>query len=286
MKILFTPLAKISRTIKFSAPHKFVPFASALAAALFLTGCATQRGEDHLQAVLWYQHAAEARALYYQAYNLASDRLTELTRNAAASSNKLAVIMDVDETVLNNGPFEARLIKNEQDFTLPTWDKWVNECKAERLPGAVDFLQQAASQHVEIFYITDRTSGELLATAANLRAQGFPMADAQHLLPADGTPGKQNRRQLVAAKGYSVVMLFGDSLPDFSTQFDKTNSLERAAAVDQAREEFGRKYIMLPNPMYGAWERLLAQDAARAGVTERKDFLNLPLPPPPPRTGQ
>jgi 5'-nucleotidase (lipoprotein e(P4) family) len=260
------------------APLKCSWLPAVLAGSLFLTSCASPRGQDHLQAVLWYQHAAEARALYYQAYNIACDRLAALTQNVPGS-NKLAVIVDVDETVLNNGPFEAGLIQKGRDFTQPAWEDWTKQCKAERLPGAVEFLNLAVSRNIDVFYITDRSTNEYQATAQNLRAQGFPMVDDKHLLLADDNPGKQKRRNRVENEGYTVIMLFGDSLPDFSTQFDQANSLERAAAVDKAKDEFGRKYIILPNPMYGAWERVLKKDATQAGISKRPDFLNLPPPP-------
>jgi 5'-nucleotidase (lipoprotein e(P4) family) len=257
---------------------KYMPFL--LVASLFLVSCAAPRGQDRLEAVLWYQHAGEARALYYQAYNIACDQL-QTRINQMGPANKLAVIMDVDETVLNNSPLEADLIRKRQDFTPMAWDAWVKQCKAERLPGAVDFLNFAVSQGVEVFYITDRSASEYAATARNLKAQGFPMVDAAHLWPAEDSSGKEGRRQRVLAAGYTVLMLFGDSLPDFSTEFNETNSLDRIAAVDKARNEFGRKYIVLPNPMYGSWDRVMAGDAKRAGMGRRGDFLDLPLAPAP-----
>ena len=119
--------------------HRWMLAPVLAAVTVLATSCAAPRAEDRLESVLWYQHAAEARALYYQAYNVACDRLQEIIDQKTAGT-KPAVIVDIDETVLNNSAYEAGLIRKHQDFTMASWDVWTKECKAERLPGAVDFL--------------------------------------------------------------------------------------------------------------------------------------------------
>jgi 5'-nucleotidase (lipoprotein e(P4) family) len=262
---------------------QWVALSALLAGPVFLTSCASchQQADSEVfrtQSVLWYQHAAEARALYYQAYNVAHDRLAELA-DRQRQGKKSAVILDVDETALNNGAFEARGVLENKPFNPADWDDWVREGKAERLPGAVTFVNEAVARGLAVFYITDRSAATAEETMRNLREQGFPMADAEHtLFPAPGEKGKEARRKKVEEAGYEAVLLFGDSLPDFSTEFDGTNSQARAEAVDRAREAFGRKYIILPNPMYGAWERALKNDVPAPGYARKVDWLKIPPP--------
>lgn len=241
-----------------------------LAGTVFLISCKTnpgngnQAGEhasrksvssDLGMAVLWYQNAAEARALYYQAYNLAQERLDEAIAHRQAGE-KLAVVVDIDETILDNSPMEADLVKTGKGFSPERWEQWVSLSKARALPGAQPFLRSAVSNNVEVFYVSNRTTNEFDWTAKNLMAQGFPTVDAEHLLLQSSHEGKEPNRQKIRGK-CKIVLLMGDNLGDFTNIFDKISSDERSQLADDNREKFGRLFIVLPNPMYGTWETSL-----------------------------
>lgn len=204
-----------------------------------------------LLAVLWYQASAEMRAMCYQSFNLAKIMLDQ-----AIASNKpgkpLAIVTDIDETVVDNSPYEAANVLG--NFGYPTrWGEWISAAKAAAIPGAVEFMNYAVSKGVAIYYISNRKVGEMDATLKNMKALGFPMADEAHMLLRDKTSGKEERRQKVM-ENYNIVMLLGDNLNDFSEVFEKKSVDDRFEATDSLKSEFGKRFIVLPNPMYGDWE--------------------------------
>jgi 5'-nucleotidase (lipoprotein e(P4) family) len=208
--------------------------------------------EHTVQAVLWVQRSGEYRALCHQAFNLARRVLDEELK-ANPAPKKRAVVVDVDETVLDNSPYQARLIKTRQGYATATWRQWVDLARAEALAGAVDFLKHAASRGVEVFYISNRRAEEHAGTLANLRAKGFPNADDAHLLLRTAEGSKAKRRAAVSAT-HEIVMLMGDNLNDFTEVFDGKDAAARVAEVDRLAQEFGRRFIVLPNPLYGDFE--------------------------------
>lgn len=207
-------------------------------------------------AVLWTQSSGEQRALCYQAFQLARMMLDrDFTVNRRLRQRR-AVVVDVDETVLDNSPYQAMLIKNHQNFDAKTWTAWINRAEAAALPGAVEFLRYATSRGVTVFYITNRKDVEKAGTVANLRRQGFPNVTEQTVLVRTdaNSSSKEPRRQMVSAK-YRIVLLMGDNLNDFAELFEKSRTVaDRIAAADQNRASFGTRFIVLPNPMYGDWE--------------------------------
>ncbi len=234
----------------------------ALFAILFLCIFSIVRAQDSstinaasmrlLQPVLWQQTAAEYRALCYQAYNLAALRLQQLPRKTKRKKN-LAIITDIDETLFDNSPFEAQLVKDNVPYSEACWKQWVDKSEAAAVPGAVDFFIKAKQEGIHIFYISNRDSASIGATLINLQQAQFPDADSAHLLFKMSTSSKENRRQQVMMK-YNVVMLLGDNLADFSFVFEHKTIGGRFAETDKVKEEWGKKFIVLPNPMYGDWE--------------------------------
>lgn len=201
-------------------------------------------------ATLYYQHAAEMKALSYQAYNLGKMKLDEILTKGEDPS-KLAIVLDIDETILDNSPSEAQNIKDT--LTFPgTWNEWVDAAKAETLPGAVEFLNDASSKGVQIFYISNREEASRTATIKNLTQKGFPQVLDDHILLKTNESGKENRRQVVE-KNHKIILLFGDNLADFTSLFDKQTTDRRNFLVDSLYTEFGNRFIVLPNPMYGGW---------------------------------
>jgi 5'-nucleotidase (lipoprotein e(P4) family) len=205
-----------------------------------------------LVSVLWFQKSAEMRALFFQGYNTASRILSEKVKNTG-SSLPYAVIMDLDETVLDNSPSEVYLIKNNIPFSDSLWKRWVGTASAKACPGAIDFIQLAERLGVEVFYISNREMpGELDPTIRNLERLGIPFADREHIILKTDTGSKEARRRALREK-YNIVMLVGDNLADFDSVFDNRDTDLGFGAVEQMKERFGIDFIILPNPMYGPW---------------------------------
>jgi len=219
-------------------------------------------------AILWMQSSGEYRALAYQTFVLARLRLDEYlrgssgrqTRKSRASIGKPAVIVDVDETVMDNSRYNAELLLRGLSNNSQRWREWCQRAEAGAVPGAVDFLNYAASRGVRVFYITNRRESAKPGTVLNLRKLGFPDVSEETVMvrSEDAPPSKESRRQQVAAR-YRVVLLMGDNLNDFADNFAGKAIVDRAAEVDRFRVEFGAKFIVLPNPLYGDWEDAVYQ---------------------------
>ena len=226
---------------------------SAIGTATIAQGTADD--EYEAGAVLWMQASGERAALSYQAFALARMVLDRDLRTARGKVRR-ALIVDIDETILDNSRYQAWLIKNHQNFNDQTWLDWVNRSEASAIPGAVEFLTYANVRGVRVFYITNRKAAEKDGTAANLRKLGFPNVNDETLLVRTDTKSssKEPRRQSVSAK-YRVVLLMGDNLNDFSDVFEKARTvMARMSITDQNKAKFGTRFIVLPNPMYGDWE--------------------------------
>lgn len=211
---------------------------------------------DYTNAVLWQQTSGEYRALCFQAYNFARLSLKEALW--ADTSKKLnCVIVDIDETVLDNSAFQGHEIKKDLSYNPADWTEWTNLSQADTVPGALAFLKFAASKNIETFYVSNRDEKDYRATLKNLQKFGFPYADDAHLVVSKGTSNKEPRRQKIA-ETHNILLLCGDNLSDFSNIFyrDGKNTFEQ---VNGNQALFGTKFIVLPNPMYGDWEKPLYQ---------------------------
>jgi 5'-nucleotidase (lipoprotein e(P4) family) len=234
-----------------------------IGAAIFVSLSVSAQTTDHKPAqynvsgTIWQQQSGEYKALCYQAFNLARYRLQEIL-----VTNKdpmpLAVITDVDETILDNSPSAAHDILNAHTFADSSWRPWVDMAVAKATPGAVEFFNYAAQHGAQCFYITNRKEDQKAATMKNLQQQGFPQVDSMHMMMKGPSSDKEPRRQEVAKK-YNVVLLLGDNLNDFDDLFFEKFVTERNANVDKVQSFFGSKYIMLPNATYGDWESALWQ---------------------------
>ncbi len=207
-----------------------------------------------LHATLWYQQSAEFKSLSYQAFNLARMRLDLDAEMNVGKKEKRAVVVDVDETILDNSPYQADVIASNKPFDQESWTAWVKKEKAKALPGAVEFLNYATSKGVRVFYISNRIAEtEAESTYNNLKAVGLTLAKDDMLFKVKSSE-KTDRRQMVTDQGYRIVMLMGDAMGDFNGDYGKKPHAEQKAQSDVDRERFGRDYIVLPNPMYGYWE--------------------------------
>jgi len=219
--------------------------------------------EYQLAAILYTQRAAEYRALCYQAFNIAKLRLDadfdkKNIKKMPKAMRKLprAIIVDIDETVLDNSPAQAYAYKNKIGFNLNDWYAWGDMRKAKAVPGSLEFLNYAVSKGVKIFYISNRDEVQKQATIDNLISLGFKDISVDNVFLRTSGSGKDGRRAMVTPK-YRVVMQIGDNLDDFSSVFEKKPIDERFAETDKARGDFGKTFIALPNAMYGTWENAI-----------------------------
>lgn len=233
--------------------------------------------DQNMMSVLWYQTSGEAKALYYQGYNIGKMRLDEFL-NQKKKGKKPAVILDIDETILDNSPFFARAILSKSG-NFDDFYKWFNEANAKALPGAIDFLNYADSRGVDIYYITNRHNAQKEATIRNLQLVGAPQANIAHVLVKQpGEIGKETRRQQVA-QTHEIVLLFGDNLGDFQG-FGHLTPADRVKAVDLHKDEFGNKLIIFPNPMYGDWENAIYHYNLNRSNEENMNLRKKALQPP------
>lgn len=206
-------------------------------------------------ASIWQQRAAEYKALCFQAYNIARFRVDEGVKKAG--SKPLAIVTDIDETLLDNSPYDAKRALQNQDYTDATWKEWTDKAVADTVPGAPAFFKYAASKGITIFYITNRNENERASTLKNLQLYGLPNADDGHLQLKTSTSSKEARR-LNVLKTHDILLLCGDNLPDFDLLYDNHPSEDsRAATTQKLQKEFGSRYIVIPNPSYGDFEGAL-----------------------------
>ena len=249
---------------------------------------ATPPADDSLNATAWFQTSVERDLVYRAIYRAAAaqlpaaladtrwDALQKEDRDGDVRKLPPAIIVDVDETVLDNSPSQVRQIREQRGYDDANWGVWVNERKATALPGAAEFLNAAAKRGVTIFYISNRTADQAQATLDNLRATGFPIQDANQFLglgtvvegcEQEGSE-KSCRRQLVGRR-YRVLMQFGDQVGDFVQIVANTPDGRRAAIAPYA-DWIGQRWWVLPNPLYGSWEPALFNNAWSLPPGERR----------------
>ena len=229
------------------------------------------RSRENTMGTLWYQNAAEVDALYQQGYNVATNKLKELLKQP--TDKPYSIVLDIDETVLSNIPFQVKMIKDGTAFNPKLWDEWVQKAEATPVAGAKEFLQFADKNKVQIYYISDRTDAQVDATIKNLEAQGLPVQGRDHLMfKKEGDKSKEGRRQEVL-KHTNLVMLFGDNLVDFA-EFSTKSEEDRDKMFEQLKAEFGDKFIIFPNPMYGSWESAVYQGEKKDGKGQSEARLN------------
>ncbi len=222
---------------------------------------------DHLLgATNWFQTSGENYALQEMIYYFAKTRLKNLLDEANAktpqslskakaklkSNTKFAVIMDIDETVLDNSAYQAQLIVDQESYNSKSWNEWVENKSATLIPGALDFIKFAQNQNVEVIYISNRKMTEVEATKVNFEKLNIPYK-LENFIFKDKESGKENRRKMISEK-YEILMLVGDNLNDFSDVFEGKDVPARMKVTKEHKDSFGKKWIVLPNPNYGDWE--------------------------------
>lgn len=200
----------------------------------------------------WFRSSAEYRGIAIEVYRTATAHLTDLARGLTAGS--WAVILDADETVLDNSLHEHRLADRNEGFTEAEWTRWVRERAATAVPGAVDFTRQVHALGGRVAIVTNRADSLCAPTRDNLRSVGVE-ADivlCQPRAESDKNPRFQRIQQGTAIPGIpplNVVEWLGDNIQDFP---DLNQSIRD---VPGKYADFGLRYFLLPNPMYGSWTR-------------------------------
>lgn len=243
-----------------------------------------QLNEQSMLAINWVQQSGEYRALSYQAFNIA-----QLTFDKAKSKkiSRPAIIVDIDETVLDNSPYQAGLLDSNNVFQPATWNQWVQQAKAKAIPGAVEFVNYVNNNGGKVFYISNRDKSSTkdsknndleIATIKNLKTVGFQGVDETNVLlkgefikiiHGKENTSKQWRVEAIKngsadGKKYTVITLMGDNLNDFDETVGNNNQ-QRREYVDKNKNYYGvfnitkkgmiqPAYIAIPNPMYGNWE--------------------------------
>lgn len=219
---------------------------------------------EYAMAIRWQQASGEAEALQRQAYTLARLRLDEALEKGGEGTP--AIVTDLDETVLDNSALLARDVAACHDFTgWDTWKDWERNGNPTLIPGARDFLDYADSKGVAIYYVSDRYDENKDATLATLKALDLPQASADQVLLLGPPKGE---RRAIAAKDHRIVMLLGDTLHDFETEFEGSDAAPQKARVADQADRFGVDWIVLPNPTYGDSKRSSLQGWDAPIVTE------------------
>jgi 5'-nucleotidase (lipoprotein e(P4) family) len=244
-----------------------------------LSACSSNPSSQHNNlafALAWKQTAAEYRALYHQGFNLARSKVEAAIEEHSTTDKPLAVVTDVDETVLLANEYWALLISQGYDFFDDgVWDEWVPRNQAIASPGAMEFLQFCRDNNVHVFYVTNRDQGERTTEFAlgNLQSAGFPYANEQHLTVLRESSNKEVAQQAIA-ENFEVVALLGDNLNDFSRRYYSTDVDQRMELMEQDREMFGNRFILFPNPTDGHWVRAIFSESEPAPDNQNRTILN------------
>lgn len=201
----------------------------------------------------WVNRAAEYHALVLQAYRHAAAAIEPMVAGKAPGS--WAVILDADETVISNVQYQLEIERAGQTFAAATWNAWTKRREAMPLPGAGPFLDRIRAFGGRIAIVTNRLESECADTRAVFEAHAL-VFDVMLCRP-DGTPSDKNPRFATVAAGtypgargpVEVVAWIGDNILDFPG----LSQTIRQQGVP-AFAEFGRRYFVIPNPMYGSWQ--------------------------------
>ncbi len=238
----------------------------------------SSEAHEDLDALLWMQTSAEYRAITRQTFLLAEmnlgralvdpswtasvDQQRQMDRKAeAVKTLPPAVIMDVDETVLDNTAYQTQLIQTQSEFDPVTWNQFVEEEKSIAIPGAVHFVEACRDAQVTVLFVTNREFSVEPATRRNLIKVGLMKAEDPDWIFSKNerktwTSNKQSRRAHLASQ-YRILMILGDDLNDFVPQGDRPTASQRQKLADRYTDRWGHRWFMLPNPNYGGWERAL-----------------------------
>lgn len=223
---------------------------------------------DMLLATLWTQRAVEYKANTLAVFTLARIRLDEALADrswtAAPAEQKgdyqslpPAVILDVDETLLDNSRYQVWMLKNNQSFSTRTWNEFCAAQISTAIPGAVEFATYADSRGVKVFYITNRDAVTEKDTRENMQKLGFPMGgNVDTFLMQNEQPGwggAKSSRRAVVTRDYRVLLNVGDNFGDFDDRY-RGSEADRLKAYEADMPYWGKQWLMVANPTYGSFD--------------------------------
>ncbi len=254
--------------------QKYISYIFTIILAVLTGACGSSSSLKHptTSATFWVQNAAEYKALTTSTYQIAASKLPLAIEDSywtayAPQEDRddlrklpMAVVLDVDETVLDNSPYQARMIIQNSDFDLEQWNNWVMEAKADAIAGAVEFTNRADEKGISVFYLTNREAKVEEGTRKNLKELGFPVNEEEDRILSNKerdnwTSAKKERRAHIA-EDYRILMFFGDDLNDFISAKNISRE-ERDEIVAEHKDKWGNRWFILPNPVYGSWENAL-----------------------------
>ncbi len=233
--------------------------------------------ERGIDANLYMQTSAEYAAVCLQTYNWALERLKQKLAATKHGELRPAIVLDLDETVIDNSAYQSFLYREKTTSTTENWEVWEKRYPQEvrLVPGAKAFVEAAEQLGVAAVYISNRNAKNQAGTVAALEHVGLNTNDiASRLLLRDNTSDKSARRKL-AEQRFNVLIYFGDNLRDFSEEFvapnlnanddagQKRAIAERLLKAQRANYRWGNDWIVLPNPAYGEWVRLLGDEPGK-----------------------
>lgn len=219
--------------------------------------------------VIWMQQSGEYQALAYQAFNTAK---TAFDHAKAAKGRKKAVVVDLDETFLDNSAYAGWQVKNSQPFEGASWTDWVNARQSGAVPGAVEFSNYVNSHGGTVFFVSNRRDDvEKSATIDDMNRLGFNNVSEKTLFLKKDKSSKSARFNEITAQGYDIVLYVGDNLNDFGDAAYHKSNPERRHFVTEHKNAFGTRFIMLPNPNYGDWEGGLDKNYYKSDTQSRID---------------
>lgn len=232
-------------------------------------------GNQLLWAVAYKQTAAEFYALCHQAYNLARMRIDLALANRAVSDRPLAVITDMDSTILHAMSYWGYLVNEGKDFFDDAiWDEWVPAKQITAVPGSLDFINHCVSNGVDVFYVTNRNQGERTFeyALAHLRYLKFPIDSEEKLFVFRETSDKSPARRKIE-ETHEVALMLGDNLNDYRRDYYVKDIDERRALMERDRDDWGTKFILIPNPTDGHWVRAIFGTSEPAPSNENRRIL-------------
>jgi 5'-nucleotidase (lipoprotein e(P4) family) len=223
---------------------------------------------DMLLATLWTQRSVEYKGNALTIYALAQIRLDQALADKSWTAAPVeqkgdfanlppAIVLDIDETVLDNSLYQVWMMKNGKTFSTKTWNEFCDAEVSRAIPGAVAFTKYADSKGVKVFYVTNRGAEVEKSTRSNMEKLGFPMGgNVDTFLMQNEKPdwsSAKGTRRAVIAKDYRILLSFGDNFGDFDDRY-RTSESERLKAFEENKERWGREWLVIANPTYGSFD--------------------------------
>ena len=233
---------------------------------------------ERLNGILWVQTSAEYRVLAEATYRDAWQRVETLLDDAKAgrallsamieqpgqntNNLPLAVVVDIDETILDNSPMSGRLVIERRGYDSKVWDTWVRLEQAGFIDGAEHFIRNVRDAGVEVFFVTNRTIDEEAHTIEDLKplvVTGDQILSSKEVGVGETKPWESEKgpRRAYLARNHWVIAMVGDDLADFVPGIRRMKPEDRVTEAMKHIGMLNRQWFLIPNPLYGSWETVL-----------------------------